>query len=42
MVSGHVGIAAGGGEIIDASSSIRGRVKRRVGVKLVENNFIVA
>ena len=41
VVSGHVGIAAGGGEIIDASSS-RGRVKRSSMSGWWRNNFIVA
>ena len=41
VVSGHVGIAAGGGEIIDASSS-RGRVKRSGMSSWWRNNFIVA
>ena len=41
VVSGHVGIAAGGGEIIDASSS-RGRVKRSSMSSWWRNNFIVA
>lgn len=41
VVSGHVGIAAGGGEVIDASSS-RGRVKRSGMSSWWRNNFIVA
>ena len=41
VVSGHVGIAAGGGEVIDASSS-RGRVKRSSMSGWWRNNFIVA
>ena len=41
VVSGHVGIAAGGGEVIDASSS-RGRVKRSSMSSWWRNNFIVA
>lgn len=41
VVSGHVGIAAGGGEVIDASSS-RGRVKRSGMSSWWSNNFIVA
>ena len=40
VVSGHVGIVAGGGEVIDASSS-NGRVVRRSLSGWWANNFIV-
>ena len=41
VVSGHVGIAAGGGTVIDASSS-NGRVVHRSLSSWWRNNFIVA